>query len=225
MVLSHLAQLTEIIKLLGSVQNVSVDYIANRLELDPNTAVALLQELIELSLVLKLSDNRGFQLARNKMQLQLPFSVEEGNAVQKALDVVKQVGKNEIIGPFVSAIEKINNLSRQPELGDAYVIKSVSAYSPTHYLSTIEEAIATNQVLHITYQTGYSNEVNERDIEVQAVYQTKENCVVIAWCRLRDDIREFQIDRILSMSKTTKTFSSRGFDLMKYFYDQLNLEG
>ncbi len=92
----------------------------------------------------------------------------------------------------------------------------------SNYVPTIQRAITNSNLLHIQYKTGYSNEFTERTIEPQALYFTENYWVMIAWCHLRNDYREFRLDRLMNLNLQKEIFESRDFDLMKYFYSILS---
>ena len=53
--------------------------------------------------------------------------------------------------------------------------------------------------------------------EPLGVYLYKGNWIVVAHCRLRDEMRDFRIDRMLSLTTTSDTFPDRTFSLEAYF--------
>jgi hypothetical protein len=87
----------------------------------------------------------------------------------------------------------------------------------TNFLSTIQLAITNCWVLKINYHTFHSDTVSFRFVEPLAVYFTKGNWIMVAFCRLRNDLREFRIDRILNLVTTTDTFTDHHFSFEDYF--------
>ena len=76
----------------------------------------------------------------------------------------------------------------------------------------------TNLVLvKIKYLSISKEELTSRTIEPYALYHTQENWILIAWCKLRNDYREFRLDRIQSLELLTEQFNNRNFNLMNYF--------
>jgi predicted DNA-binding transcriptional regulator YafY len=84
------------------------------------------------------------------------------------------------------------------------------------FLSIIQSAIVNLQVLKIQYHTMYSDTIKDRFVEPLAVYFTKDNWLLIAHCRLRNEIREFRIDRILKLTNTYDTFQAKDFSFDHY---------
>jgi len=81
-------------------------------------------------------------------------------------------------------------------------------------LAIIQDAIVNNLVLKIEYYAVWSDSWSERKIEPLGItYYNKWH--IIAWCRLRKEIRDFRADRIRKLSKTDEKFSARDVSLFK----------
>lgn len=87
-------------------------------------------------------------------------------------------------------------------------------WAPTSlYLDTIQNSITESEKLKIKYQTRGEEQVKERIIHPYAVYFSGTVWTTIAYCELRQEIREFRLDRIneLKLLQThfnpDKTFS------------------
>ena len=92
------------------------------------------------------------------------------------------------------------------------------AIPKSSWLSEIQKAIAKRNLLHIDYQSGYKQEITQREVAPLAVYFTNNSWIVIAYCMLREDTREFRLDRILRLTATHTTFDSfHDFDINTYF--------
>jgi len=63
-------------------------------------------------------------------------------------------------------------------------------------LSTIQLAITNCRALKIKYHAAYTDAVTDRTIGPLGVYLYKGNGIVAAYCRLRNELCDFRIDRI-----------------------------
>ena len=87
----------------------------------------------------------------------------------------------------------------------------------SHWLSLIQKAITNTNVLQIEYYSIYKEENTKRNIEPLAIYFTKNAWILVAFCRLRKEEREFRLDRILKLITTLDTFKyQQNFSLKKY---------
>jgi predicted DNA-binding transcriptional regulator YafY len=66
-------------------------------------------------------------------------------------------------------------------------------------LQTILQALSNKQVLTITYQPAYKETSTNRNIEPIGVFYLDNYWHLIAYCRLRNDYRDFRFDRIKSI--------------------------
>ncbi|MEL7534370.1 MAG: WYL domain-containing protein, partial [Bacteroidota bacterium] len=85
------------------------------------------------------------------------------------------------------------------------------------YLSEIQRALTHFQLVKIRYQKLESDTFSEREVEPFAIYHnTAENWVLIAWCRLREEYRNFRIDRILELEVQSTQFKPHEMTLDEY---------
>jgi len=81
------------------------------------------------------------------------------------------------------------------------------------HLDTIQHAITESEKLKIKYLSGVEGQLTERTIQPCAVYFSGAVWTTIAFCELRQEIREFRLDRIKELKiqptrfEPDKTFS------------------
>ncbi|WP_373456510.1 helix-turn-helix transcriptional regulator [uncultured Tenacibaculum sp.] len=82
----------------------------------------------------------------------------------------------------------------------------------------IQNAISSKNQIFITYNSLYKSEQTKRNIEPQAIYFTNNVWVVIAFCHLRNELREFRLDRIIHLNWTSLQFEKlEYFKIQEYF--------
>jgi proteasome accessory factor C len=64
------------------------------------------------------------------------------------------------------------------------------------------QAVNVSQDVEITYHSLYSDEISERTITPQAIYEEDGNSYLRAFCRSAKALRVFRIDRIVSLSES-----------------------
>jgi len=85
---------------------------------------------------------------------------------------------------------------------------------PGDLLPAIQEVLGRRRVICIEYTSGYRQENTRRDIEPLGLCFYGGNWHLMAFCRLRDDYRDFRVDRIRSVQSTDVVFDpSRHDDL------------
>jgi predicted DNA-binding transcriptional regulator YafY len=133
------------------------------------------------------------------------FVKEFGEAINKIKSVLRHATQN-----------KINLLSER-----ILIRKNVMDGRASNYLAAFQKAITDFTVITINYQKANSQDVTVRNIEPFAVYHSvEENWLLIAYCRLRKDMRAFRFDRILKMDVLTTTFEPQKMTLSEFIDSQ-----
>ena len=85
-------------------------------------------------------------------------------------------------------------------------------------LETVQQARLESRQAHMVYATGErKGELSERTIEVFAVYPYERSWMLTAFDHLRQDVRDFKIDRVQSITLLdTKYAVPAGFDIAAY---------
>ena len=80
-------------------------------------------------------------------------------------------------------------------------------------LELLEGAISDRTVLLLNYRSPATGNRSERKIEPLAIYFTQDKWMLVAFCRLRTEEREFRLDGVLSLTKTDINFPPHQFTL------------
>jgi len=89
------------------------------------------------------------------------------------------------------------------------------------WLRECRSALAQRQVVNISYHTPSGDEPVKRHIEPIGLFYYSWHWHLIAWCRLREDYRDFRTDRILSFSPTAERFTQHSrLTLKQYLAEQ-----
>jgi predicted DNA-binding transcriptional regulator YafY len=166
---------------------------------------------------------KGYSLSDGYRIPPVMFTQQEINALLTAQQYFQKNADKSAYNDLTNVVTKIKAIIRYSEkekaekLEERLHIFSNDQTNETNLLSTIQLAITNCWVLKIKYHTFYSDTVSIRLVEPLGVYLTKGNWIMVAFCRLRNDLREFRIDRILNLTTTTDTFLDRLFSLEDYF--------
>ena len=74
------------------------------------------------------------------------------------------------------------------------------------FFDVIHQAVSGQQVLALRYQDE-SGRVTERDVLPLGLFFWGERWLLVAWCELRNDYRNFRLDRCLAVRATERRFS------------------
>lgn len=76
------------------------------------------------------------------------------------------------------------------------------------WLLALQKSVVNRHVLELRY-AGYEREETTREVEPLGVVYSGGAWYLIAWCRLRQDFRQFRIDRIRDLSVSSERFEHR----------------
>ncbi|MFA6961502.1 MAG: YafY family protein [Opitutaceae bacterium] len=87
-------------------------------------------------------------------------------------------------------------------------------------LATVQQAVARRRVLAMCYRGRERAAETLREVEPLGVLFYGGNWYLVAWCRLRKDLRHFRVDRIQSLELRAETFGTReDFSLSRHVQD------
>ena len=95
---------------------------------------------------------------------------------------------------------------------------AASSARPNAYQQLVA-AIATQQVVRLDYQATATDPPTTREIEPIGLYLTQ-HWHVVAYCRLRQDFRNFRLDRIQQLILSGELFAPRPETLQQYWANQ-----
>ena len=226
--LSRLSRLTAILTHLQSKRLITSTYLAKKFEVSVRTIYRDIKALESAGVPIITEDGKGYSLMEGYNLPPVMFTEEEANALITAEKIISKNKEASLINNYSSAITKIKSILRYNDKDKTNLLSDRIAYiknfpqdTTSNYLSTIQIAITNFIVCKIKYESLYKKEVSFRDIEAQALYHTQDNWILIAWCQLRNDYREFRLDQIRTIQLLDQKFDVRDFHLMDYFQTKL----
>jgi len=91
-----------------------------------------------------------------------------------------------------------------------------SPQSTVEIFAHLQAAISHTQVVEMEY-TSLSDEKTDRTVEPFAFYSTRDNWILIAYCRLRKTFRKFRTDRISSIKMLDEQFDAHNLTMEEFF--------
>jgi predicted DNA-binding transcriptional regulator YafY len=149
-------------------------------------------------------------VSRSPVTLPLELTPEQAAAVAVALAAQPD-------GPYAAAgrtaLERVlAALEPDPRRREALIAGTLlvreEANRTTAVRSVVEHGVLQHRVIGIGYRDGKGS-VSRRDIEPQLLARTAEREYVVAWCRQRQAMRWFRLDRIENAELTAETAPRR----------------
>jgi len=153
----------------------------------------------------------GYSILREHSLPPLNLTVPESLAVLAGLGLLEN-------SPYGAAARraraKVLAISREDQLAPVdealasmFVIDSPSPSEAA--VSLIPEAIAARRVVRLEYASEDGEAHTTRDVEAMGLLRGGDSWMFVGWCRLRQGIRGFHLDRIRHLEMTGEVFSER----------------
>lgn len=222
--MNRLTRITAILIQLQSKRIVAAKEIAERFEVSLRTVYRDIRTLQEAGVPIGSENGVGYFIIDGYRLPPVSLTEEEANTLIILEEFVRSQGDTSLSTNFDSFLTKIKATLKnfQKDNVELLASRTFSFYKgekiESRWLSEIQKSISDKITLSITYRSLSKEEVTERSIEPLAVYFTNNVWIAIAYCRLRQGIREFRLDRISRLNKTSEPFEwPAQFDIQHYF--------
>lgn len=212
------SRLFEIIQILRVArQPVTAQKIAETLEVTSRSVYRDIAALQAMRVPVEGERGVGYIMRPGFNMPPLMFSIEETEAIVLALALVSRTGDTELRNAAKRVSDKIaasvpEPLSRILSTTALHAWGSVANAPEGVDLSLIRRAVRNEEKLDITYQDE-SGALTTRRIRPIAVIYYSETANIVAWCELRQAIRNFRADRVKSCAETAEFFKRQGESL------------
>lgn len=221
--MKRLSRLTNILLRLQAGRLVKAEELAEKFNITKRTVYRDIRVLEEAGVPIIGVAGRGYTIMEGYRIPPVMFSQQEINALLTSLKHFKTNADVSAYNDLESLVTKIKAILRFSDKEKIEKMESrlyiYSDLNPkeTKLLSIIQLAISDCRVLKIKYYSAMSDETLDRIVEPLAVYNTSGNWIMIAFCRLREGLRQFRLDRVLNLNTTTEIFPDQNFSIVEYF--------
>lgn len=152
----------------------------------------------------------GYSIDKNYYLPPITFDVDELEAIGLGISMVRQWTDDQFADKAASAFEKIQAVlptSLQGELKQitTYAVPTSPPVPWTVSFSAIRESIRARSKIRINY-TDESKQLTTRTIRPLAMFFFSPVWLLAGWCEVRQDFRNFRLDRIQHMTLTEEKF-------------------
>ncbi len=193
-------RLFQIVTLLRHRKFVTAAWLAERLEVSERTIYRDVRDLIGSGVPIEGEAGIGYRLSR---QFDLPpmmFNVEEIAALVLGARMVESWADEDLRAAARSVLDKVEAVlppKQRPRVRDTALF-SVSLAMPPEvrsHLGVVRRAIDERKVLEVDYRDA-AGQVSARRLRALGLYFWGRTWTVAAWCELREDFRNFRLDRV-----------------------------
>jgi predicted DNA-binding transcriptional regulator YafY len=177
----------------------------------------------------------GYSLMKGYHLPPVMFTAEEASALSLGAKLVDHLTDASLRKQMETALLKIRSVlprDRQDyldrlERSTAVVGRGTNSIPrlASETLTPIQRALAERRVLTLDYLGGQRREVTKRAVEPLGLVYYADNWHLIAYCRLRRDVRDFRTDRVVKLRLNDEIFSGHtDFSLKRYLEHQRECE-
>ncbi|WP_076408477.1 YafY family protein [Shewanella sp. UCD-KL12] len=212
-------RLFQIVQILRSRRLTTAQQLAERLEISTRTVYRDIQDLCLSGIPIEGEAGVGYLLRQEVNVPPLMFNEAELEAIQVGMRMVQAWGGSELSSAAKQAMIKVEAVL--PERLQEY---QSLMFAPDFYidndefkfLDVLRKASRLREYLLMDYRDA-KDESSQREIRPLAIYFWKGIWTLLAWCELRDDFRNFRVDRIVGITNLQRHFAvSPGQEMHDY---------
>ncbi|GAA5131824.1 YafY family transcriptional regulator [Luteolibacter yonseiensis] len=223
--MNRIDRLTGMILLLQGQRVITAEQIAGHFEISVRTVYRDLAALGEAGVPIIAEAGIGYSLMRGYHMPPVMFTEDEAAALFMSGVVTEQIADDSLSQSLKSALLKVRSVLPQEKRDYLHQLKdkvSVS-FRQSHdvgkreSLMPIQDAVVRRRCLRIGYNTASQGDITERLVEPLGLVFYARRWHLIAWCRLRKEVRDFRLDRMASWKVMDECFQEHSGFLLKEF--------
>ncbi|SKB74481.1 helix-turn-helix transcriptional regulator [Daejeonella lutea] len=224
--MNRIDRISAILIHLQSRKVVKAQDIADRFEISLRTVYRDIRTLEQAGIPLIGEAGMGYSLVDGYRLPPVMFSPEEALAFLTAEKLVAQLTDGPNAVNYSSAMYKIKAVLDEDKrellqnIGDHIEVfrrpGEAGIQPDLNLMQPVLKSIDQRKVLQIKYHARYNQQKTQRFVEPLGVFYSENSWHLIAFCRMRNDYRDFRFDRIYSMELTQIDFSKEHQTLKEY---------
>lgn len=206
-------------------QAITAHTLAHVFEVSPRTIYRDIQDLIDAGVPITGEAGVGYMIDKKYHLPPIMFDADEIEAIALGIEMVSNWTDETFARKAKSAYQKIQATLTAPMIHELTQISTFSA--PSHYkipwevnFTEIRECIRRKQYVSFHY-IDLNNRESERTIRPLALISFSPVWLLAGWCELRQDFRNFRLDRVSQFNALAQRFSDeKGKTLSDYLKTQ-----
>ncbi|MDR2275596.1 MAG: YafY family transcriptional regulator [Sphingobacterium sp.] len=194
---------------------VTAAMLAEKYEVSLRTIYRDIRSLMQAGIPIYGEAGNGYSLVEGYKMPPLQFSREEALSFVAAEKLVEKYTDKNLAHHFTTAMLKMKAILRGNEkeqvaqLGDNFLVRGERHQfneKLTHGTNTLIESIAAKKCVEIHYSKPSDKTPEKREIEAVGIFVESKFWYILAFCKLRNDYRQFRLDRINNIRMLTDDF-------------------
>ncbi|NRA59849.1 MAG: YafY family transcriptional regulator [Psychrobium sp.] len=201
-------RLFQIIQILKLRRLTTAQTLAERLEVSTRTIYRDIQDLCLSGIPIEGEAGVGYLLRQEVNVPPLMFNEQELEAIQVGMRMVQTWGGQELSHAAKQAMIKVSAVLPERLQDFQSLMFAPDFYLDStefRYLDPLRVAARKREYIKLYYQDAKQAD-SEREIRPLAIYFWKGIWTLLAWCELRQDFRNFRVDRIIELNTLSRYF-------------------
>jgi predicted DNA-binding transcriptional regulator YafY len=224
--MNRIDRVSAILIQLQSKKVVKGQEIADRFNISLRTVYRDVKTLEEAGVPVIGEAGHGFSIMEGFRLPPVMFTKEEALAFLTAGKMMEKFTDPSLQQHYKSALFKIKAVLRSTEKDllehlDDHIAVLENTFLPAKatdnlHLQTLLKSITQKELLQLKYFTNQTQQYSERTVEPIGIFYQNNYWYLMAWCRLRNDYRNFRTDRISTIKNTGQKFTTQHPSLQSF---------
>jgi predicted DNA-binding transcriptional regulator YafY len=226
--MNRIDRLTGMILLLQGQRVITAEQIAGHFEISVRTVYRDIAALGEAGVPIASEAGVGYSLMRGYHMPPVMFTEDEAAALFMSGEVTEQIADDSLKQSLRSALLKVRSVLPQEKKDYLHRLKdSVGVWfrrgggdGKRESLMPLQEAVVRRRCVSIRYNTANRGAITERVVEPLGLVFYSRQWHLIAWCRLRGEVRDFRLDRVAAWEVLDERYDGHaGFAVKDFLRD------
>ncbi|MVM31084.1 WYL domain-containing protein [Spirosoma sp. HMF4905] len=225
--ISRLSRLVTLLTLLQTKRVLTATELAHRFSVSTRTIYRDIRTLESAGIPIVTQEGKGYAMLEGYRLPPIMFTREEAIALLTAEKLASKLTDTVTAQQSGAAMDKLRAALRY---SDRDYLETVAPYiqvldpiSVPEHPNTYQQlvtAVTSHRVVRIDYQAAETGEATSREVEPIGLYLSQ-YWYLVAFCRLRQAVRNFRLDRITSLALRDEIFPTRPETLERYWANEL----
>jgi predicted DNA-binding transcriptional regulator YafY len=228
---TRLSRLVALLTLLQTKRVMTASELALRFSVSTRTIYRDIRTLETAGIPVVTHEGKGYAMLEGYRLPPVMFTKEEAVALLTAEKLAIRFTDPLTAQRSGSAMDKVRAALRHAERDHLetlaphiQVLEPAKEAGVTNAYQQLVTAVGARQVVQIEYSAAETGVLTSREIEPIGLYFSN-HWHLVAYCRLRQEFRDFRLDRIHQLKAGDETFSGRPHSLQQYWVEQANRKG
>jgi predicted DNA-binding transcriptional regulator YafY len=219
----RLSRLTAILTQFQTKRLITATSLAEKFGVSVRTIYRDIKALEQAGVPILTEDGKGYTLMEGYRIPPVMFTENQANALILAEQLVLKNKDASFVKDYSEAIDKIKAVLKYGMKDKVNFLAERTLFDQnnsktrnSNNVSDLQFSLTNFYVTRIEY-TNETSDSTSRLIEPFALLSSKENWILLAWCRLRTDFRYFRLDRIQKLEVLSEKFTPHKMTLQEFF--------